>query len=414
MRKLLAICLFMTMMQQIAVANRTEKVAYIQQYSVIAIQEMQRSGIPASIKLAQALLESNAGTSSLALNANNHFGIKCGGSWKGKKIYRKDDDYRKGRLIKSCFRAYPNAESSFIAHTEFLLNQPRYAFLFKLDPTNYKSWARGLKKAGYASDPKYAHRLIEIIESYRLDQFDQGQTSAYAHKPLIFSGEVELVDDSKSFQYINDVRSVMTVEAMQVEDLALNYGVSSKRLLKYNEQLTSTDQVLYEGEIIYLQPKRKNYRGKQKYHKVRDGETMEYVAQKYGLKLKELYRKNRMELSTQPRVGTRVILRGKVSKNKVPSNRSLIKQDRPTSTPQKPQAPKPSREDPSLRVTSGLNPKSDRKGIESGQMLHYTVKTGDTLYKLSKKFGISVDELKQLNKIDGDVIKIGQKLRVSL
>lgn len=409
MRKLLAVCLFMTMMYQVAMANRDAKVAYIELYSQIAVQEMERSGVPASIKLAQAILESNAGSSSLAQDANNHFGIKCGGSWSGKKMYRKDDDYRKGKLIKSCFRAYPSAESSFIAHTDFLSNQPRYAFLFRLDPTNYKSWARGLKKAGYASDPNYDRRLISIIESYKLDQFDRGFNGRYAHKPLIFSGEVDLVDDSKSYQFINDVKSVLAEDAYSVEDIALNHGVSVKKLLKYNEHLRSSKQILYEGEIIYLQPKRKNFRGKQKYHVIRNGESMQFIAQKYGIKLDELYSKNRLVINSQPEIGERIILRGKISKKKIPRT-SMIN----TKVQSPPTNPDPGNHpvienDPVL-----VEPRTNNQGIESGQVLHYIVKSGDTLYKLAKKFNISVDELRSFNKIDNNIIKIGQKLRVSL
>ncbi len=409
MRKLLAVCIFMTMMYQVAMANRDAKIAYIQRYSQIAIQEMERSGVPASIKLAQAILESSAGSSSLAQDANNHFGIKCGGGWGGEKMYRKDDDYRKGKLIKSCFRAYPSAESSFIAHTDFLTNQPRYAFLFRLDPTNFKSWARGLKKAGYASDPNYDHRLISIIESYNLDQFDKGFTGKYAHKPLIFSGEVDLVDDTKLYQYINDVKSVLAEDAYRVEDVALNHGVSVKKLLKYNENLRSSRQILYEGEIIYLQPKRKNYRGKQKYHVIRSGETMQFIAQKYGIKLDELYKKNRLVENSQPEIGEQIILRGTISKKKIPRTQMVNKIVPPTPPNRGSGNPPIIENDPVL-----VEPRTNSQGLEAGQMLYYTVKSGDTLFKLAKKFNISVNELKHFNNIDNNIIKIGQKLRVSL
>ena len=149
---------------------------YIDQYSVIAIAEMRRAGIPASIKLAQGILESNAGASMLAVKANNHFGIKCGGEWRGKAMHKKDDDRnRDGRLVKSCFRWFDSAEQSFIAHSEFLMDPAkdhRYGFLFDLDVTDYKSWAHGLKKAGYATNPRYPQLLISIIENYGLHRYD--------------------------------------------------------------------------------------------------------------------------------------------------------------------------------------------------------------------------------------------------
>ena len=150
---------------------------YISTYKDIAIQEMHRTGIPASIKLAQGLLESDWGRSDLATSANNHFGIKCGGSWDGNTFYKEDDDRdRKGKLIKSCFRAFSNPTESYMAHSDFLTDpkkEYRYGFLFNYKSDDYRSWAKGLKKSGYASDPKYPDKLITIIKKYNLDQFDE-------------------------------------------------------------------------------------------------------------------------------------------------------------------------------------------------------------------------------------------------
>ncbi len=150
---------------------------YIIRYQSVAVDEMQRSKIPASIKMAQAILESGAGQSQLAKLANNHFGIKCGPSWQGKKFYKKDDEYKNGQLHKSCFRVYNSGEDSFADHSAFLTDQAkgyRYGFLFDLNPKDYKSWARGLQKAGYATHPSYAGRLIKLIERYELDRLDRG------------------------------------------------------------------------------------------------------------------------------------------------------------------------------------------------------------------------------------------------
>lgn len=145
---------------------------YIEKYKDIAIREMHRSGIPASITLAQGILESSWGNGSLALKANNHFGIKCKGYWTGPTFYIEDDDFKNGKLIKSCFRAYDNAEDSYVDHTDFLVNSPRYQKLFSYHHTEYKKWAHGLKKCGYATDKRYAYKLIRSIEKYNLDQFD--------------------------------------------------------------------------------------------------------------------------------------------------------------------------------------------------------------------------------------------------
>ena len=145
---------------------------YIENYQSIAIREMHRSGIPASITLAQGILESSWGNGSLALNANNHFGIKCKTYWTGPTFYIEDDDFKNGKLIKSCFRAYDNAESSYIDHTDFLMSNERYRNLFEFDHTDYVNWAHGLKKCGYATDKRYAEKLINNIQKYELHRFD--------------------------------------------------------------------------------------------------------------------------------------------------------------------------------------------------------------------------------------------------
>ena len=151
---------------------------YINTYSDIAIREMQRSGIPASITLAQGIHESSWGRGELSLNSNNHFGIKCKKEWQGPTFYIEDDDYVNGELIKSCFRAYGNVEDSYIDHTDFLVNNTRYQALFKLSSADYVAWAKGLKQCGYATDPNYANKLIKTIEEYQLDQYDASQVNS--------------------------------------------------------------------------------------------------------------------------------------------------------------------------------------------------------------------------------------------
>ncbi|MEL6864973.1 MAG: glucosaminidase domain-containing protein [Bacteroidota bacterium] len=145
---------------------------YIEQYKDIAIREMHRSGIPASITLAQGLHESGLGKGRLARHSNNHFGIKCKRSWQGPTYYIEDDDYQNGKLVKSCFRAYDDPEDSYIDHTNFLMNNQRYAALFKLAPTDYVAWAKGLRRCGYATNPKYAEILIRTVRKYNLSQYD--------------------------------------------------------------------------------------------------------------------------------------------------------------------------------------------------------------------------------------------------
>ena len=173
--------------------NKTGTRAYVDVFVDIAISEMNRTGIPASIKLAQAILESNSGKSEMAMMANNHFGIKCGNDWRGASYYKIDDDRNKhGKLIESCFRVFKNAETSFIEHSNFLQNRgkaSRYDFLFDYDPKDYKKWAKGLKKAGYATDPHYAQKLINLIEKYELHRYDNLGRSDRKHLATPSSNE---------------------------------------------------------------------------------------------------------------------------------------------------------------------------------------------------------------------------------
>lgn len=170
--------------------------AYIDQYSTIAIQEMDRTGIPASITLAQGIIESGYGTSGLAKNSNNHFGIKCKGNWTGGKYYHKDDDYVNGKLVKSCFRTYDNPADSYYDHSEFLIVNKRYSSLFSLAKTDYKGWAKGLKKAGYATAKNYATLLINTIEKYDLHQYDRGN-------PVLFAMEKEKESTPPAQEYLD-------------------------------------------------------------------------------------------------------------------------------------------------------------------------------------------------------------------
>ena len=158
---------------------------YIDQYKAIAISEMHRTGIPASITMAQAIVESGCGTSTLSVESNNHFGIKCKGGWEGKTYYFKDDDYRHGRLVKSCFRGYEDSVESYYDHSDFLVENPRYGVLFTLDKSDYKGWAKGLKKCGYATDRNYAKALIGMIEKYQLHLLDQESNAPQAEIALI-------------------------------------------------------------------------------------------------------------------------------------------------------------------------------------------------------------------------------------
>ncbi|RMF02626.1 MAG: LysM peptidoglycan-binding domain-containing protein [Bacteroidetes bacterium] len=293
------------------------QIEYINRYKDIAIREMERTGIPASIKLAQGLLESNAGQSDLARRARNHFGMKCGSNWQGDTMYKEDDDYdENGRLIKSCFRVYRSAEASYVAHSEFLRDPRkafRYGFLFRLDPFDYKAWAYGLKRAGYATSPTYPEKLITLIERYQLYQYDKQTLIAIEDPTVIIEpsrpGRPPRSNIGSGILRNNDVGYVLANEGETLDDIARRVEVSVSALLAYNENLKAGTQPS-EGQRIYVQPKRNAYRGKQKYHVVKPGETMMDISQEYAVKLSKLLERNRLVEGQQPAAGEKIKLRG--------------------------------------------------------------------------------------------------------
>lgn len=252
---------------------------YIDKYKDLAITEMKRYHIPASITLAQGLLESGAGQGTLARKSHNHFGIKCGSSWTGKTV-RHDDDARG-----ECFRAYKHAKDSYEDHSKFLRNGARYASLFKLKPTDYKGWARGLKKAGYATDPRYADRLIDLIELYDLHQYDTKKGAKWMeefpnpHQPYL----------------ANDLLYVIARSGDTLKEIGKEFDVSQRKLRKYNDLYKGYE--LQEGDIVYLDQKHRRADKDHIVHVVKSGESMHSISQTYGIRLKNLYKMNRMRPS---------------------------------------------------------------------------------------------------------------------
>ena len=265
---------------------------YIKKYRELAVEEMRRYHIPASITLAQGLLESGAGQSTLARKSNNHFGIKCGSDWSGKTV-RHDDDARN-----ECFRAYKHPRQSYEDHSKFLVGRPRYASLFKLKITDYKGWARGLKKAGYATNPRYAEQLIGIIELYDLHQYDRKDALKFLkknpnpHQPYISNGLLYIV-----------VRAGDTWKSISKE-----FDISQKKLRKYNDLYKGYE--LQPGDILYLEKKNRKAQKEHIVHVLRAGESMYLISQKYGIRLKNLYKLNKMDADEPaPEVGTILRLR---------------------------------------------------------------------------------------------------------
>lgn len=252
---------------------------YINRYKDIAIEEMHRTGIPASITLAQGLLESNWGRSELAVESNNHFGIKCSNTWDGEKHFRYDDDYDAlGRKKKSCFRVYEHAEASFYDHSEFLADpnkNKRYGFLFKLSREDYESWAHGLRKAGYATDPKYGHKLIQIIEKYELHQYDLELPDA--------SYVQDSPSDDYQIIYVNSCKVVIAKGGETLNTIGEELGVSSRKLLKYNAQIDKRKDRLARGERVFLEERKKYYMGEEPLHELKSGQDLAYVSTLYGI-----------------------------------------------------------------------------------------------------------------------------------
>jgi len=277
---------------------------YISMYSHIAVSNMKQYGVPASITLAQAMLESDNGNSTLAVKANNHFGIKCHKDWTGATIYHDDD--RKGE----CFRKYKNPEQSFNDHSLFLRGGKRYAFLFDLTPTDYKAWAHGLKKAGYATNPKYAELLIKIIEDNELYRFDQGIVVAIKPpKPVVTDWDNYEIDLYKTRPVYtrNRVKYIVAKDGDTFESLARELDLMPWQLYRYND--LTRDSVIRPGQELYIQPKRWKADRSNPVHTVEQGETMYKISQMYGVKLKSLYRKNRMKPGDEPEVGQLIYLR---------------------------------------------------------------------------------------------------------
>jgi len=289
-------CLF----SKLTFAEKNPRKVYIDKYKELAILEMQRTGIPASITLAQGLLESGNGNSTLATKANNHFGIKCH-DWTGPSI--KIDDDRKNE----CFRKYKDPYQSYKDHSEFLTKRSRYEFLFKLKPTDYKGWARGLKKAGYATHPKYARMLIDIIEEEELYLFDSNTNrdqSSYHEKSKF---EKSLGDLDLRLEVANGVHFIKVIKGDTFYNLEKNMGVSRAKLLKYNE--LPKDYVLSIDQILYFHKKRNKAARGYNFHLVKAGETLYDISQKYCVKLKRIRKFNGFSKKHEVSAGDRVYLR---------------------------------------------------------------------------------------------------------
>jgi len=470
-------------------ANSAQRVHYIEQYKDLAISEMHRTGIPASIKLAQAILESNAGQSTLAREANNHFGIKCGSYWNGKTFYRKDDDRNKrGKLIKSCFRAFKTPIESFIEHSDFLSvqNRRRYDFLFSFGTSDYTNWAYGLKKAGYATHKEYPQLLIRLIEEYQLYKYDNpgGQVEVVAvnrptytqptttntaprpqnetnpptprlrrtkrNQPNIFDGgsageiSMDAFKTKVAIDKFNKVSVTYATSGDNIGDIAARSGVPVKKLVKFNDGIDSYTQPLKSGTTIYLAKKKTSNKGKRRFHYVRAEDSMISLSQRYGIQLKALYAMNAMPLNSEPAIGEKIRLKGKMPKGKKVKTKMLrienvntpvAAQATRTSWPVEPFEPTEEKESPITTTTEVVETIVSPEPIKETSVStnntvtitwddepsttsvdnhkqYYSVKKSDTLWSIANSHGVTVNDIKTLNNLSSNTILIGQNLRI--
>lgn len=302
-----------------APAGRSPQEKYIEKYASLAVSEMKRSGVPASITLAQGMLESSNGSSTLATKGNNHFGVKCHKDWKGKKMYYDDD------APNECFRMYPSVEQSYQDHSDFLRYQNRYKSLFDLDQTDYKGWAKGLKAAGYATDPGYANKLIRLIEEYDLGRFDSGivvemesplemerpktvEEAAAAMGKVKYEEAVRFSLDRQVYVQ-NGVPFIYSIPGETYASIAEVNGLFLKELLKYND--LSYNATLEPGTVVYLQLKKKYAEKGVDKLIVGPGEdlTLRDVCQKYAVRMSSIRKLNKFPAGYVPEEGETILLR---------------------------------------------------------------------------------------------------------
>lgn len=452
---------------------------YITKYSRAAVLSMDRIGVPASIVLAQGVLESAAGTSDLATAAKNHFGVKCGGNWNGKTYKKKDDDRDKdGNIVESCFRSYETVEESFVDHGQFLRDprkSTRYGFLFNLDRTDYKAWARGLQSAGYATAPDYADKLIGLIERYKLYEYDSpgsrpntfptegGGGQGSPATPVGPNAPGQKAEATGRIGRVNDVKVVASREGETLEDVARAFRLNTQKVVDYNDRGYPPGVKLKPNTRIFIQCKADKWHGRSTEHTVREGQTMFDIAQVYGIRLEKLLEMNGLRRGQEPETNEVVRIRGKNKrpiKIKEESNDTPTKPtdwpgskpkpdsspvvedgeldfeigpggstttDKPKTDPETPSKPttKPTTKPPATTTDRPYDEdpspstKPDKPAYEdpadkdqpAPRGYHRVVK-GDTLYKLSRDYGLTVDRLKQINNLSNSDIKIGQLLKV--
>jgi LysM repeat protein len=388
MKKVLIIIAGVLLMK-ISIAQPITVAQYIQQHKDFAIREMKRMGVPAAITLAQGILETESGNSELVKKSNNHFGIKCKSSWTAGGVSHDDDAQGE------CFRSYKDAEGSYRDHSNFLRGSDRYAFLFKLDPRDYKGWSYGLRKAGYATNPRYPEILIKYIEDNDLEQytleavnevpvfdaskyksdpedkaFDEITKTSFQEKPV--KNNQPLNDHPQQFEnkmMINGSAAIAVKKGTSLLAIATENNIKLSKLLEYND--LDTDGLIDKDQVIFLEKKSKE--GEKDFYILQQDETLYDVAQKNGVRLQSLYEYNTFSINEIPSEGTKVNLK--------PGSANMV----------------------------SLN-----EGIVTSKPNSHAVQPKEGLYAISKKYGVTVTQIKEWNNLAGDNLKVGQQLIISI
>ncbi len=369
---------------------------YILKYKDLAIEEMKRTGVPAAITLAQGVHETFAGQSELVLKSNNHFGIKCKSTWTGESVSH-DDDARG-----ECFRKYPSPADSYRDHSDFLRNGARYAFLFRLDPTDYEGWAWGLKRAGYATNPKYPQILIKLIREYQLHdytlialghktegpdvQWVRSETPVSEEQLSVVNAVVrtEVKPDVRKVFYpsgvfkINETKVVYVPEGTSYLSIANDHHIPLHRLFDFNDM--HPQEMVEHDQLVYIQRKRKT--GSNDYHTVTEGETLLDIAQAEGIRLESLLSYNSLRESMQPEVGQVLYLR-----HKAPSM-------------------------PRLATAGTTVNTANTFETNNTTFLVHVVQPKETVYSICKKYAVRMDDVLKWNDLSSVDIKTGQQLRI--
>jgi LysM repeat protein len=383
---------------------------YIRRYKDIAMEEMERHGIPASIKLAQALLETRAGTSELAQKANNHFGLKCGKNWQGETYAKNDDEFdTKGRPVLSCFRKYGHVVASYADHSAFLLlpeKKQRYGFLFELDPLDYRGWAEGLQKAGYSPVSHYAERLIFYIEHHRLYEYDR----------LVQEGRLAL----KRIATVNGARMVQARAGETLRAIAQLYQVPVDSLVLYNDSLYTSDISLQVGDPVFIEPKGEAPEALAPIvHRAEKDQTLRHIAQRYGLRTAALQRFNPGLAADAPLPANRLVYLKAAPPEKRPA---LALKGVPTKRDTLPlaeaeQSAAAAHPSPSVFTLVAEKTSSESASttinMRTGEVeIYHRVGAGDTLYSIARRYQTTPERIRRLNPDLKEVIRPGQTLRV--